>query len=531
MDPVWKRPAFLAAAIIFATTLARLWFVASHQLDLVQDEAQYWDWSRILQLSYYSKGPLVAYIISLGTWLFGDTELGVRFGAVAGSCLMQIVLYLGVARLFQQPKLGVWCLVVINTTLFFLANSVLMTTDNPLALFWLCSAFCMYWAAFGKRQFLALCLLALCLALGLMAKYLMLAFGLTALFFVWGLHRNQMLPKGLILKLGIATLLGLALGALPILLWNLDNDFVSFRHVASLAGVAETNGKPLIRLDTLPEFLGSQIGLSTPWWFLLLMIEGWRSGMNGFFPTRARVLYQDKEEERPDPRVDALLSAGFWPVFLFFLVWSLHTKIYPNWPGVCYLTGVVLGARIAMRIMARLRDPEARAKWQPKALAVCLALGGVLFLGLHLQNWLPVPADYNPMHRLKGWRHLGEQVQEFKETAFEDADRVFFFSDEYDITAALAFYIPERPRTFCAFVDRRMSQYDLWPGPEENVGWDAIYVRKRFKPMSEFLRAMFESVEDVEFQSFHWGEPARKFTVSLCRNFQGPWPSADNLHY
>ena len=46
--------------------------------ELSGDEAQYWDWSRQLQLSYYTKGPGVALIIALFTDIFGDNELAVR---------------------------------------------------------------------------------------------------------------------------------------------------------------------------------------------------------------------------------------------------------------------------------------------------------------------------------------------------------------------------------------------------------------------------------------------------------------------
>ena len=63
--PWVRRPDRWAFFLIAATTAARSWFVASGQLYLAQDEAQYWDWSRTLQLSYYSKGPLIAYLIRL----------------------------------------------------------------------------------------------------------------------------------------------------------------------------------------------------------------------------------------------------------------------------------------------------------------------------------------------------------------------------------------------------------------------------------------------------------------------------------
>ena len=131
-DELARRPGLWAWTIITVSLAVRLWFVASGQLDLVQDEAQYWDWSRRLQWSYYSKGPLIAWVIGFWTHLFGSTELGVRMGAVVNATVAQIMLWYGVSRLMGRPRLAVLSLAVANTMPLFLAAGVLMTTDNIL---------------------------------------------------------------------------------------------------------------------------------------------------------------------------------------------------------------------------------------------------------------------------------------------------------------------------------------------------------------------------------------------------------------
>ena len=59
--------------------LARLAYIASGTIQLAEDEAYQWLWSKHLALSYYSKPPLIAYTQFLGTSLWGDTAFGVRF--------------------------------------------------------------------------------------------------------------------------------------------------------------------------------------------------------------------------------------------------------------------------------------------------------------------------------------------------------------------------------------------------------------------------------------------------------------------
>ena len=67
------RPMF---AMILWTLAARC--VVSALRQLAPDEAYYWVWSRHLALSYFDHGPMVAWLIRLGTLAGGQTELGVR---------------------------------------------------------------------------------------------------------------------------------------------------------------------------------------------------------------------------------------------------------------------------------------------------------------------------------------------------------------------------------------------------------------------------------------------------------------------
>jgi len=73
--------------------LFRVLYVLYSPLDLTPEEAQYWDWSRHLDLSYYSKPPMVAYANFLTTSLLGNTELAVRITPIVLSFLMAIFTY------------------------------------------------------------------------------------------------------------------------------------------------------------------------------------------------------------------------------------------------------------------------------------------------------------------------------------------------------------------------------------------------------------------------------------------------------
>jgi 4-amino-4-deoxy-L-arabinose transferase-like glycosyltransferase len=98
----FPSPGWVAALLICGVTCLRLVYLAFWcPLDLAPDEAHYWDWSRRLDWSYYSKGPLVAVLIRASCWLFGDlsralngTEmLAVRLPAVLCGALLLWALY------------------------------------------------------------------------------------------------------------------------------------------------------------------------------------------------------------------------------------------------------------------------------------------------------------------------------------------------------------------------------------------------------------------------------------------------------
>ena len=120
--------------------------VASH-VDLETDEAYYWLWSRHLAISYFDHPPMIAYLIRLGTALFGDTVFGVRSMAIAAMIAASALVYALTVILFDDRRLGVMATLWFNMmphTAFF---SIVMYPDTPAILFWLlcCVALALVW--------------------------------------------------------------------------------------------------------------------------------------------------------------------------------------------------------------------------------------------------------------------------------------------------------------------------------------------------------------------------------------------------
>ncbi|MBL3567289.1 hypothetical protein JMM59_20110, partial [Rhodovulum sulfidophilum] len=65
----WLGP---AAAVVLAVTALRVWLLWLNRMDLFVDEAQYWLWGRELAFGYYSKPPMIGWVIRAATELAGS---------------------------------------------------------------------------------------------------------------------------------------------------------------------------------------------------------------------------------------------------------------------------------------------------------------------------------------------------------------------------------------------------------------------------------------------------------------------------
>ena len=121
----------------------------------------------------------------------------------------------------------------------------------------------------------------------------------------------------------------------------------------------------------------------------------------------------------------------------------------------------------------------------------------------------------DPFRRLRGWRELGEQVGDALDRV-PDEDRTFLIGPSRTLAAEMAFYVPGQPRVFATPRRRITSQYHLWPGPTECMGWDAILVLEEHKKLPAGLEDCFESLALFESVVVRLGPKAeRRYSLYL----------------
>ena len=125
----------LGLSVLF---LARVLFIALCPLELVPDEAYYWDWSRQWDWGYYSKPPLIAWLIALATSLGGNTEFAIRFPAACLGTLGLWAIY-ELARNMYDARTGLRTVIAAAATPGLTVMSLLMTIDAPFLCAWSCA--------------------------------------------------------------------------------------------------------------------------------------------------------------------------------------------------------------------------------------------------------------------------------------------------------------------------------------------------------------------------------------------------------
>src|SRR5579862_2170712 len=160
----------MTAWAILAITAARLLWLSIQSAGLYPDEAQYWFWSRHLAFGYYSKPPLVAWLIALTTSLFGDGEFAVRLSAPLLHAAAAGFVY-GIGKRLYDRRIGFWSAMAYASLPGVSLSAFLISTDAVLMPCWAAALYGFIRARDdGWRWWLAT---GTAIGFGLLAKYAM----------------------------------------------------------------------------------------------------------------------------------------------------------------------------------------------------------------------------------------------------------------------------------------------------------------------------------------------------------------------
>ena len=376
LDARWRAVLLLTTAI----TLARLIVLFATPLELYPDEAQYWLWSRTLDLGYYSKPPMIAWSIWASTAIGGDAEPWIRLSAPLFHAGATLTVFAVGRRLYDDAvALAAAALYALMPGVQL--SSVVAATDAPLLFFLGLTvlAYVALPAVKPPRRPLGAAAFGAALGLAFLSKY-------AALYAVIGLalhlassakaRRVWSAPAVLAAAITLAAVLA------PNLIWNAQHGFATLHHTAANAA---WGGRQLFNPAKLGDFVASQFGVFGPIPFAVL-IAG------------SVLLTLRRRLEAPD----RLLLCFALPPLLIVAGQAFISRANANWSGAGYLPGVILVAAWLLRWRAR--------RW----LAAALGLQAVVALLFIVWMLDPRTAEAmgaaNSFKRAKGWSQITQAV-------------------------------------------------------------------------------------------------------------------------
>ncbi len=469
-------------------SIIRVLYVLSGHIDLSTEEAQYWLWSKHLDFSYYSKPPLIAYINAISTSILGNTEIGVRINAILIGFLVGIVTYIFARYVFKNEKIAFFCSFFLTGVLAYDIASVIFLTDTPLLLFWILTSY-YFFKAVNENKKKDWILSGIFGGLGFLSKYSMVFFFPVALIFLFFFKREVFKNKWFYYAIVISSFF-----TLPVIIWNVQHDFVTFKHVASLEGAHVKSVSFEKSLSYITEYIAGQIFLNSIF----------------FLPFFLYAFYRGFKDRKKADIFYLWIPAVF--VFLVFLYISIKKRVEANWPAFAYATFYILTAYYIYK--KKLFKSFSLGFLGSMFLVVVFFYSPIIDM-LGLTNIYPPNKDMTK--RLVGWKELGNRVSTIKKNL--KTNRVFIFSHSYHIASELSFYVEGNPQTYCINLGRRMNQFDLWPGIEqfERKGYYGIYVSD--KPIDSRVLEGFEKLIYYEkFPVFYRGTIVRTFYIYVLFN-------------
>lgn len=493
--------------LLAAIALARLVYQWVSPLDLIGDESYYWDWGRRPDWGYFSKPPLIGWLYGAVRALGFHSTAGVRWPAVGlgtiGLAAMALLL-----RRMAGPRAGFWGVVLLAATPGNVALNLLLTIDAPLLAMWALALLAL-WRALGPRPDRRWWLLyAAAMAVGVLAKQMMLVLPLLAL--IWLATDRDRRP----LLRAPGTWLALwwpCLALAPTVAWNAGHDWVTAHHTAGHLAVTRPFAWKRALLQ-LAGFSGGQLLLVSPVLGLVWANRAWHI---------ARSWGRATAGER-------FLWCFSVPPLLVIAGLALRQLPEPNWPAAFWLAGGALACLHLAGDGTTAAVGEGRERVRRRAVRVGLTLAG-LVMAVPFLAQLPGVRDsrWDPTRRLRGWHEVAAAVGAVRFAGAADhatplwplvvGDRAY--------ASALAFYSVDQPRVYhLPARDSVQSQYELWPDPTQDgrLGSDALIIVVRSDAVPAALAACFARIESAG--ALPAGLPGqRTATLWIGRELRG-WP-------
>ena len=358
-------------------------------MEFSNDEVYYWTYALYPDWSHFDHPPMVGWVIQLFSLnLLFDSEFFIRLASVVFMTANTYIIY-RIGKDIKDARTGLYAALLFTASIYaFVITGIFIMPDTPLMLFWLLAV----WMAVKSEKNQFLIFFGLFAGLAMLSKYsgvfLWVGMGLYILIF----NRKQLKNPYLYLSLLIS-----AICCIPILYWNINNNFISFSFHGERVGLGGLN------FSTFGTELAGEFFYNNPVNFVLAIIA-----IIAAFKKRFNL---EKSEQR-------LILCIALPLIVVFLFFSLARPTLPHWNAPAYVLLILLSA-------AYLRDRQSGLEKFPKPIIAALAVLVItLMVGVAeiKTGFIPLDKHTEPEQLgrddftldMYGWRQLGEKFADFR---------------------------------------------------------------------------------------------------------------------
>ena len=360
-------------------------------LEFGNDEVYYWAYALYPDWSHFDHPPMVGWIIQLFSLnLLLDSEFFIRLASIVFMTANTYIIY-RIGKDLKDAQTGLYAALLYTASIYaFVITGIFIMPDTPLMLFWLLAVWMgVRSLSLSKGRFIIL--FGLFSGLAMLSKYSGIFLWVGMALYILIFNRKQLKNPYLYLALLIS-----ALCCIPILYWNIDNNFISFRFHGERVGGGALN------FSTFGTELAGEFFYNNPVNFVLAIIA---------------VIAAFKKKLNLEKSAQRLILCIALPLILVFLFFSLTRPTLPHWNAPGYILLILLSA-----VYLRDKHDERLPKSIIAALSV-LAITLIVGVAEIKTGFIPLDKHTEPemLGRddftldMYGWRQLGEKFADFRE--------------------------------------------------------------------------------------------------------------------
>ena len=396
-----NRRIYWALFIILVVSAIIRGFIAGF-IELGNDEVYYLTYAKFPALSHFDHPPMVGLVIQLFTLnLTFDSEFFLRFASVVFGTLSTGLMFL-IGRQIKDPLTGLYAALLFTASFYgFILSGTFILPDAPQVFFWLATLYFLLKSLPDQevtaKSRIFLLFAGIAAGFALLSKYHSVFLLAGVFLYILLFNRKWFKAKELYGFFIIIVLL-----SLPVVFWNIENDFISFTYHENRVTISGSGLQPQYFLTEIAGefFYNNPVNVIIILTALLALIR------------RKQFLPVDYER---------ILLWTSIPLILVFQSFSLFRSTLPHWTGPGYLGLIV----VAAAFLAEPAKNRTKLKLFPWPLIISLALliivsvtaiGQIRFGWIPLQRW----KAHDPSLDMVGWKQLG---QKFAPLAKQEEDR------------------------------------------------------------------------------------------------------------